>query len=123
VANSLARGSAQNKDYTAEAVRDREVQALIGRVRLALAELPRSEGVELEIRTKDGRRFMEYVDRAQGDPDRPLSRASLIDKFMEQVDFTHMVSRKKAEKLLEMLEDLEGVDNVQKIVRLAVKDQ
>ena len=121
VASALARGTAQNKDYTEEAVRDPEVQALIAKVKLALAELPKSEGVELVVRTKDGRTFSEYVAQAQGEPSRPLSRDTLVAKFMEQVEFSQMVSKKNAEKIINIVDKLEKVDDVRKLVELAVK--
>jgi 2-methylcitrate dehydratase PrpD len=114
------RGTAQNKDYTEEAVRDPRVQALILKVKLALAELPKSEGVELVVKMKDGRTFSEYVAQAQGEPSRPLSRDTLVAKFMEQVEFTQMVSKKNAEKIIGLVDKLEEVDNIKKIVELSV---
>jgi 2-methylcitrate dehydratase PrpD len=122
VASALARGSATNRDYTEESVRDPRVQALTGKVKLALAELNKSEGIELEVILKDGRRFSEYVVQAQGTPARPLSRDTLISKFREQAEFSKMITRTKAEKLIRLIENLEKVDNVQDLVRLAVKD-
>jgi len=121
VASALARGTAQNKDYIEEAVRDPVVQALIPKVTLALAELDKTEGVELEVRLKDGRTFSEYVARAQGEPSRPLSRETLVAKFMEQAEFSQMVGKESAEKIIEMVDRLEEVDNVAEIVKLAVK--
>jgi 2-methylcitrate dehydratase PrpD len=121
VASALARGTAGNKDYTEEAVRDPVVQALIGRVTLALAELNKPEGVELVVKMKDGRTFSEYVAQAQGEPSRPLSRETLVAKFMEQVSFTQMVSKKNAEEILRLVDHLEEVDNIKEIVELAIK--
>ncbi len=121
VASALARGAARNRDYTEKAVRDPVVQALIGRVTLALAELDKTEGIELEVRLKDGRSFSEYVDQGTGEPSRPLPRETLVDKFMEQVEFSGMVGMENAEAILKMVENLEEVDDVAEIVRLAVK--
>ncbi len=121
VASALTRGTAQNKDYTEEAIRDPGVQALIGKITLALAELDKTEGVEVEVRLKDGRTLSEYVAQAQGEPSRPLPRETLVNKFMEQVEFSQMVSRKAAEEIKELVDNLEEVDNVAKIVELAVK--
>ncbi len=121
VANALARGSATDKDYTEEAIRDPKVQALIGRVTLALAELDKSEGVELEVKMKDGSTFSEYVAQAQGDPAHPLSRETLVAKFREQVEFSRMVTKEDAEEIIRLVDTLEKVDNVAKIVKLAIK--
>lgn len=121
VANALARGTAKNQDYIEESVRDPKVQALINRVRLELAKLDKPEGVELEVTTKDGRRFSEYVAQAQGTPSKPLSRNILMEKFREQVGFSQIVSPANCEKLIELIENLEQLDNVQNIVDLAIK--
>jgi 2-methylcitrate dehydratase PrpD len=121
VASALARGTAQDKDYTEEAVRDPVVQALISRVRLALAELDRTEGVELEVRLKDGRVFREYVAQAQGTPEKPLSRDILVAKYFEQVEFSGMVSRQNAEEILRLVDRLEDVEDVREIVRMAIR--
>jgi 2-methylcitrate dehydratase PrpD len=121
VANGLVRGTARNKDYTEEAVRDPEVQTLIKKVKLALAELSASEGVELEVKMKDGSRFNQRVARAHGEPSSPLSQNTLISKFMEQVNFTQIISQKRAEKLIELIQNLEDVDDVSKILKFSVK--
>ena len=122
VANGLARGSATNRDYTAESVRDPAVQALIGRTRLALAELPRSEGVELEVRLKDGRRLSQYVLQPQGTPDKPLPRETLLGKFREQANFGGMLQPAAVEQLIQLLERPEEMRDVRDLVRLAVRE-
>jgi 2-methylcitrate dehydratase PrpD len=121
VANGLARGSARDADYSEEAVRDPRVQSLIERVTLALAELAKPEGVELEVRLKDGRRFSEYVVQPQGTPDKPLPREILIGKFREQVEFSGLVNQPAAGRLIELIENLESVQDVRELVKLAVK--
>ena len=66
VASALLRGTAQCKDYTEEAVRDPRVQALILRVKLALAELPKTEGVELEVRDERRPAFFRICSSSPG---------------------------------------------------------
>jgi hypothetical protein len=47
-----------------------------------VTESPKSEGVELEVRMK-----MDAIcGSRQGDPSRPLSRNTLVTKFMEQLN-------------------------------------
>jgi len=58
------------------------------------------------VKLKDGRIFSEYVDRAIGEPYKPLSREGLIAKFMEQVEFSGMVSSRNSEQLIKLLKDL-----------------
>jgi 2-methylcitrate dehydratase len=118
-ASTLYRKSSTDENYTTEKIRDPKLQALIKKVKLGYLDKP--EGVELVVKMKDGRTFSEYVDRPLGEFYKPLSRDGLISKFMEQVEFSRLVSRKDAEKLVELLENLEEVDNVNKLVELAVK--
>ena len=121
VASALVRGTAQNKDYVEESVRDPAVQALIPKISLELAELDKPEGVELVVKTKDGRELSQYMAKAEGVPSKPLSREGLVDKFMEQVEFTKMVSKENAAEIIKLVDNLEEVDDINKIVKLAVK--
>jgi len=121
VANALVRKHAINQDYTEEYIRDPKVQSLIARI--TLAHLDRPEGVELELKMKDGRTLSEYVAWASGEPNNPLSRERFIAKFMEQIEFSQTVDIKDAEKLIELADRLEEVDNVADMVKLAVKRQ
>ena len=121
VANALVRKTAQDKDYTEEAIRDPRVQAVISKT--TLAGLDKPQGVEIEVRMKDGSTITEYYirHRASGDPGDLPSRDVLIDKFMEQVEYTQMVDKKDAEEIIGLVDRLEELDNVAKIVKLAVK--
>ncbi len=121
VASSLYRKCSTDENYTSEKIRDTRLQALIKKVKLGYLDKP--EGVELVVKMKDGRTYSEYVDRALGEPYKPLSRDGLIAKFMEQVEFSQLVNRKDAKKLVELLENLEEVDNVNRITELAARRQ
>ncbi len=118
VANGLSTRSSTGSNFTEEVIRNPQTQTLIKRV--TLETLDRPEGVELEVRMKDGRKYSEYLKTAVGDPSNPLSREGLIEKFMNQVEFSKKVSRHNAEKIIEMVENLEKIDNIQKIIDLAV---
>ncbi len=117
VANGLSTRTSKGDNFTEEGIRNPQTQSLIKRV--TLANLDRTEGVELEVRMKDGQKYCQYLRTALGDPSNPLPREGLIEKFLSQVDFSKKVSRKNAEKIIELVERLEEVDNVQKIVELA----
>ena len=121
VANALVRKTAQDKDYTEESIRDPRVQAVISK--MTLVGLDKPQGVEIEVKMKDGSTITEYYirHRTSGDPGDLPSRDVLIDKFMEQVEFTQMIDKKDAEEIIGLVDRLEEVDNVVKIVELAVK--
>jgi 2-methylcitrate dehydratase PrpD len=119
VASTLVRKSSRNENYTENNILDPRVQNLIKKVKLA--DLDKPVGVEVEVVMKDGQRYTEYVKTASGEPSTPMTRDDLVAKFMEQVEFSQMISRPNAEKLVELLEKLDQVDDIRKIVALAVK--
>jgi 2-methylcitrate dehydratase PrpD len=121
VANALLRRNVKPEHFSKEAIRDPQVHALIRKIRLA--ELPSAPFVsaKLEVKMKDGQEFSESTDAPKGDPlNNPLSKDEIIAKFRANVEFSQTVTRDNAEKLLELLENLEELDNVNKIVELLV---
>jgi 2-methylcitrate dehydratase PrpD len=119
VASSLLRKSSKDENYTSELILDPRLQNLIRKVKLGDLDEPR--GVKLEVKMKDGRTFTEYTAVASGEPANPLSREELIAKFMEQVEFSRMVSVKNAEKIVDLIENLERLENISQIIELAIK--
>lgn len=124
VTNGLVRRSGKNKDYTEEAIRDPLVQNVINN--MTLADLDKPIGFEIEVKLKNGRTITEYyevhVGRAPGETG-PLilSKDVMENRFMDQIEFSQLVSKENAERIVEMAEKLEEVDNVAEIVELAVK--
>ena len=53
--------------------------------------------------------------------ERPWPMEEIAAKFWHQVDFSKTASRENAEKLLNLVENLEEVDNVNTIVKLLVQ--
>jgi 2-methylcitrate dehydratase PrpD len=119
IANGLSTRTSKGDNFTEEGIRNPQTQSLIKRVKLA--SLDKKEGVELEVRMKDGRKYADYLLMAVGDPSNPLPREDLIAKFMNQVEFSRKVTRRNADKIIEMVDRLEEIDNIQKIIDLAVK--
>jgi len=119
VATALVRKRVINENFTEESIRDPEVQALIGKIKLA--EPTQAQGVELRLRMRDGRLLSESVTVARGDITTSLSRDEMVAKFMTQVEFSQTVDRGNAGKLLQALERLEEVADIHNIIELAVK--
>ncbi len=117
VASALYRKSAAAENFTSARIKDPKLQALVAKVRLDHLDEP--EGIELEVVMKDGARFSEYVRTALGDPSNPVSREQLVDKFMEQVEFSRLVPKTKARRIIELVINLEQVEDVGVIARLA----
>jgi 2-methylcitrate dehydratase PrpD len=121
VACGLLRGDVKPEHFSEEAIRDPQLNALITKIRLA--ELPGAPflSAKLEVRMKDGRTFSEFTDTPKGDQqNNPLSTDEIKDKFRANIDFSQTVSRDNAEKVLELLANLEELDSVNKIVKLLV---
>jgi 2-methylcitrate dehydratase PrpD len=122
VANALLHGSSKPEHFTEAAIRDPQVNALISRVRFE--ELPGERmlsATKLEVKMKDGRQFSEFTDTPKGDPVRnPMSEEEKKDKFRANVEFSQTIDKDNAEKALKLLENLEEIDNINKIVELLV---
>ncbi|MBN2239145.1 MAG: MmgE/PrpD family protein [Dehalococcoidales bacterium] len=118
VAGSLYRKSSDNYNFIEKNIRDPKLQELIKKVRLD--DLDKDEGIELEVRMKDGQVYTEYVPRPLGEPYRPFTRDMLVEKFMKQAQFSGMVKPENAEKMIELLENLEEVSDINQVIALGI---
>ncbi len=119
---ALLKKSVKPEHFTEASVHDPEINAFVKKVRVA-AELPQSEGqkARLKVILKDGRELTESVDVPRGDQlQNPISKDEIIAKFWTNVEFSRTVTKKNAEKLLAILEKLEELDSVNRIVPLLV---
>lgn len=118
---ALSRRSVKPEHFTDEAVRDPDIVNLAGRVKLA--EIPGADfyTATLEVTLKNGKKLSESTHSPKGDSvGNPLSKNEILDKFWYNVNFSKSVTRRNAQKLLDILEDLENLDNVRQIVELLV---
>ena len=124
VASALVRKSSTPRSFLDESIDDPRIRALIDKIELA--DLAKPEGIELKIKMKDGRELSQYVDCEfyEHIPPRrpPMSRDEIVAKFWSQIEFSQTVRKQNAERLLKYLERLEEVENVDDIVKLAVRD-
>ena len=121
VANTLLRKGIKPEHFSEEAIRDPEIDALISKTRLAESSETPMLGAGLKVKMKDGREFSESVDTSKGYPfDSPLSKDEIKDKFRANIGFSQAVTRDNAEAALKLLEDLEQLDDVNRLVKLLV---
>jgi len=121
VATALLKKSVRPEHFTEESIRDPQINAFIDKIKFA--ELPRAEphGIKLQIIMKDGRELTESVDVPKGDQiGNPMSKDEIIAKFWTNVEFSRTITRENAGKLLAILEKLENLDSVNRIVPLLV---
>jgi 2-methylcitrate dehydratase PrpD len=120
VATALLEKCVKPEHFTIKAIHDPETNAFISRIKFA--ELSR-EGAEVALKVvmKDGREYTAESRVARGDiPGNPLSKDELIAKFWGNVAFAGRHTKENAEKLLALLEDLDGLDNINEVIRLLV---
>jgi len=121
VATALLKKSVGLENFTEEAIRDLKVNTLTEKTKLVEPAEDRGMGVGVKIKMKDGREFSESSALKRDWAKKPTPREEIADKFWHQVDFSQTVSRENAEKLLGLLGKLEGVENVNEIVKLLLK--
>jgi 2-methylcitrate dehydratase PrpD len=120
VASVLLRGSSRPEHFTEEAIRDPAIAGVVKKITMAELTQGNMESARVKVKMKDGREFDEYTEIASGDPRNPISREQLMTKFWTNIDFSRTVTRQNAEKFVEMVEDLENVDSVKKLVDLLI---
>jgi 2-methylcitrate dehydratase PrpD len=125
LACALLRGHLNLEDFLEDAIRDPQVNALIGKIKVV--ELPEEmtkgtvRPAELTIRMKDGHEHYVFADIPTSPLlSKPMTREELKEKFMTQVAFSGTVSRDSAAKILGLVENLEELDNVKEIIGLLV---
>jgi 2-methylcitrate dehydratase PrpD len=120
VAIALMKKGVRPEHFTEETIRDPQINDFIKKVKLS-ADMSGQMGARVKVTLKDGREFTEEMAVAKGDQLRnPVSREEIIAKFWVNVDYSRTIARKNAEKLLALLENIEELDSVNRIVQLLV---
>jgi 2-methylcitrate dehydratase PrpD len=118
---ALLRRSVEPEHFSVESMRDPQISTIMSKMRLAEMAGEPMLNAKLEVKMKDERKFSESTDAPQGDQVRnPLLKDKIIAKFRANVNFSQTVTSDNAEKALELLEYLEEVDSVNKIVERLV---
>jgi 2-methylcitrate dehydratase PrpD len=125
VANAFLRHSMRLEHFTEEFIRDPAVLEVVKKVRLR-SDIPMATplGALVTIRTKQGEEFQAGVDVPKGSETfTPLTREEKREKFRANVLFSRTVDIEKAERALELMERIEEVRDVRKIIGLLVPKQ
>ena len=124
VANVLLRKSVKLEHFTEQFIRDPKVIDLTKKVNL-MATIPSNKMLdiaEIKVRMKDGREFHAHVDAVKGDPiKKPLTKGEIEEKFRANVAFSKTISKGNAEAVLDMLNHLEEIDRITKVIRLLLE--
>jgi 2-methylcitrate dehydratase PrpD len=122
VANVLVRKNVKLEHLTEEFIRDPEVGNLARKVTITGVLPPDMiEAAGVTVRMKDGREFYAYEDVAKGNAlKKPLGKEEIVAKFRGNVAFSKTVSNGNAEKILDMLNNLEEIEDITRLTSLLV---
>jgi 2-methylcitrate dehydratase PrpD len=121
VATALLKGDVQPEHFSDYAIKDPQLNLLINKTRCV--ELPGSGGrpVEVIVKMKGGRELREHTEVWKGDPlTDPMPKSDIIAKFYRQVDFSQTVNKTNADRLLNIIDEIERFDDVSVIARSMV---
>jgi hypothetical protein len=77
-------------------------------------------GIQVDLRLTDGMQFSEYRSEARDWATKPTPREQVTAKFRQQVAFSKTISPKKAERILELLKDLERLQSVDQLLKYMI---
>lgn len=122
VASALVRKNVKVEYLTESFIRDPEVVALARKVSVTgNTPLDKIEASEVTVRMKDGRELKAYEECARGNAlKKPLTREDIIAKFRDNVAFSKTISKSNAEKILDILNNIEQVNDTAALVKLLV---
>jgi 2-methylcitrate dehydratase PrpD len=121
VAIALLKKSVRPEHFTEEAIRDPQINDFIKKIKLSTELNSGLEEARVKVTLQDGREFTEEARFAKGDRTRnPISKEELLAKFWLNVDYSRTIAAENAQRMLNLLENLEELDNVNRLVQLLV---
>jgi 2-methylcitrate dehydratase PrpD len=109
-------------EFTDAVVNRRDVQKMIEKIEFGVHPEAEAAGYEkmttiIDIELSDGRRISGRADFGKGSPANPMSDGELADKFRECAAWGRL-PKAKAEKVIELVFDLEKLKSVRELTRL-----
>jgi aconitate decarboxylase len=123
IANVLLRGYPRPEHFTEESLRDPRMAEIMKKISFTTYDWPNDVFVSatVKVKMKNGDEFSEHVNVPLGNElDNPLSKEAKIEKYLAGAKFSGKVSRENAEKALKLLDKLEEVKDISKIINLLV---
>lgn len=122
VATTLVKGKVTLEDFTVEAIKNRSVLKLAQIVDGFLVPEMNRHGVgpgKVTIKMKDGQEFSEEVEHFLGSIERPMTLEDCIKKFRDCAACSiKPLDGEKTEKVIELINRLESLDDAAEIIRL-----
>jgi 2-methylcitrate dehydratase PrpD len=123
IANVLLRGYPIADHFTEESIRDPRIAELIKKIKFTTYDWPNDSymSATVKVRMKNGDEFSEHANVPLGNElENPLSREAKIEKYLVGARFSGKVDMDNAQKVVGMIDKLEEVDDITKIVKLLV---
>jgi 2-methylcitrate dehydratase PrpD len=115
------RKSVSPENFSEDSMSDPQIEAFMSKIKLTIMPNANLLSARLRIIMKDGRKFVESTDTPMGDPvNNPMSKDKIIEKFRANIEFSQTVTKENGDKLLGLLDKLESLDNVNRIIALLV---
>jgi 2-methylcitrate dehydratase PrpD len=118
VAAALLHGRVSLPEFTVEAIRDPTAQALMDRISVRAEDGDGFVPAHLEVRTLDGAVRSRTVTTLTGEPDRPLTRAQLLDKVADCLagGTSRRAAADRAAELAALVDGLDAMPSVEDLV-------
>ncbi len=120
VASVLIRKSVSIEHFTDEYILDPRVIELARKVKISYIPDSETATTFLNVRMKDGSEFSARGSVSRPGPGRSLTETQILDKFRANAAFSKVISAKNSEEALKMLEHLEEVSDISRIISLLV---
>ena len=121
---ALRYGALSIDDFSAARRRDPQTLSLARRISIVVDDNPDPNAltpVTVSVRLKDGRRLVRTVHAVYGNPAKPMSREAHLDKFRRNFQSTlNPLPASNADRLIEMLDRIEHLDDARRIGDLLV---
>ncbi len=123
-ANAVLRRSCKLIHYEEEFIRDPGIYKIIDKVHPQPdRELDKRGNIamDMELTTKDGKKYFESIDSPKGFPGNPLTKEEHLESFRDCLDFAKKpLPAGNAEEIVKMVNTLERVDDVRNLISLLV---
>ena len=109
------KGAAGEAAFTEELIADPALQGFASKVVVEADDamtkaFPREWPAETSVALKDGRRFVRHVPHPKGEPEAPMSRTEIEDKFRELADVA--ITPATAKRTIDVVWDLDRRDDI-----------
>jgi 2-methylcitrate dehydratase PrpD len=120
VATALVNKNVGLQNFTEEAIHDPRIKSMVEKIKMVERPKDAELGIQVDLLLSDGRQLSEYRSEARDWAKKPTPREQVTAKFRQQVAFSKTISPKKAERILELLKDLERLQSVDQLLKYMI---